>query len=424
MKKVGVSILGLGVVGGGTYRILESHREFFRATQNIDVTVECVLEPNAEKTGALGVPAEKVASNIAEIVANPDVNIIVETIGGVGVAREYVLAALNAGKTVVTSNKELYCKFSHELEHTAKRQNAGLFFEATCVGGVPIVRTLLDGLQANKISSFMGIINGTTNFILTEMAKGTSYADALAEAKKLGYTEADPSADVDGLDASYKLSILSSLAFHTKVPLSKVFREGISSVSVEDIRHGAELGYVLKLLAVGKQTEEGIEVRVHPAFLRKEHPLAAVNGCFNAVYLKGDAAGDMMMYGRGAGDLPTASAIVSDIIYAATHSEYRYSTFKNTEKEEKGVTFIDDFSSAYYVRLSVEDRSGMLAKIGSVLGKAGISINEVVQCGADEENRATVVLVTHETHEYAIRNAVSKLEASIAKVKSVLRVAL
>ena len=220
MKKVGVAILGLGVVGGGTYRILTEHREFYQKTQGVDIVVESVLELNRERALSLGVPEEKIASNIAEIVSNPDVNIVVEVIGGIAAAREFVLAALNAGKTVVTSNKELFCKYSHELERAAKRQNAGLYFEASCVGGVPIIRTLLDGVQGNKISSMMGIINGTTNYILTKMTnEGSSYEECLKEAQRLGYAEADPTADVEGFDAAYKLSILSSLAFHHKSPV-------------------------------------------------------------------------------------------------------------------------------------------------------------------------------------------------------------
>ena len=222
MKKVGVAILGLGIVGGGTYKILTEHREFYKRTQDVDIVVESVLELNSERVKALGVPESAVAGNIAEVVSNPDVNIVVEVIGGIGIAREFVLAALNAGKTVVTSNKELFCKYSHELERAAKRHNAGLYFEASCVGGVPIIRTLLDGLQANNITSMMGIINGTTNYILTKMSEeGASYADVLHDAQKLGYAEADPTADVEGFDAAYKLSILSSIAFHTKVQIGR-----------------------------------------------------------------------------------------------------------------------------------------------------------------------------------------------------------
>ena len=422
MKKVGVAILGLGVVGGGTYEILTKNREFYQKTQNVDISVECVLELNRERALKLGVPEEKIMSNIAEVICNPDVNIVVEVIGGIDAAREFVLAALNAGKTVVTSNRELFCKYSHELERAAKRQNAGLYFEASCVGGVPIIRTLLDGLQANHITSMMGIINGTTNFILTKMSnEGISYEEALKEAQALGYAESNPVADVEGFDAAYKLSILSSLAFHTKVPFSKVFREGITGVTREMIADGKELGYCLKLLAIGKQTDAGIEVRVHPTFVRTGHPLAAVNDSFNAVYLTGDAVGEVMLYGRGAGALPTGSAIVSDVIYAATHSEIRYSTFKNTANAEKDVRFPSDFSSAYYLRIKVSDKTGVLAKIAALFAKYNISIVEMLQKGEGET--ASVTLITHETRELAIRNAVSKINAlEVASVESVLRV--
>ncbi len=423
MKKIGVAILGLGVVGGGTYQILEKHREFYQKTQNVDIEVVSVLEMNRARTESLGVPEEKIAANIAEVVCNPDVNVIVECIGGTAAAKEYTLAALNVGRTVVTSNKELYAKYSHELERAAQRHNAGLFFEASCVGGVPIIRTLLDGLQGNRISSLMGIINGTTNYILTKMTcAGMSYEAALAEAKKLGYAEADPSSDVEGFDAAYKLSILSSLAFHTKVPFSKVFREGITNVSEEDILDGKQLGYVLKLLAIGKNTDAGIEVRVRPTFVRADHPLASVSDGFNAVFVEGDSVGEVMLYGRGAGSLPTGSAIVSDIIYAATHTEIRYSTFKNGEEAEKDVNFVEDFMSAYYLRLSVSDEPGVLAKIASVLGKYHVSIVEMIQ-REKGDGKASIVLVTHATHEFAIKNAVEKINSTeIANVESVLRV--
>lgn len=423
MKKIGVAILGLGVVGGGTYKILTEHREFYKKTQGVDIDVVSVLEINHACAETLGVPEEKIASNIAEVVCNPDVNIVVECIGGVTAAKEYALAALNIGKTVVTSNKELYAKHSHELEHVAKRHNAGLYFEASCVGGVPIIRTLLDGLQGNKINSLMGIINGTTNYILTKMTnEGLSYEEALNEAKTLGYAEADPTADVEGFDAAYKLSILSSLAFHTKVPFSKVFREGITAVSNEDILDGKQLGYVLKLLAIGKNTDAGIEVRVHPTFVRHDHPLASVSDGFNAVFVEGDAVGDVMLYGRGAGSLPTGSAIASDIIYAATHTDMKYSPFKNEEEADKDTNFVDDFMSAYYLRLSAADESGVLAKIASVLGKNHVSIKEMIQ-KKKKGGKASIVLVTHETHELAIKNAVEKINSTeIAQVESVLRV--
>ncbi len=422
MKKVGVAILGLGVVGGGTYRILTEHREFYQATQAIDINIESVLEPNGKKLKELGVPKELIAHNIAEVVCDPDVNLVVECIGGVEAAREYVLDVLYSGKTVVTSNKELIAKYYHELERTAKRHNAGLYFEASCVGGVPILRTLLDGVQSNRITSMMGIINGTTNYILTKMTEeGASYGEALREAQRLGYAEADPDADVEGFDAAYKLSVLSSLAFHTKVPYTKVLREGITDVAAEDIERGKALGYRLKMLAIAKQSETGVEVRVHPAFIKKEHPLASVSGSNNAVFLTGDSVGDLMLYGKGAGDLPTGSAIVSDILYAASRSEPRYSTFKNNANPDKDIKFVTDFASAYYMRLSVTDKTGVLSKIAAIFGKNNISILELLQ--TPENDGATVVIVTHETHEAAVKNAVTKLNASeIAKVEAVLRV--
>ncbi|HIY78513.1 MAG TPA: homoserine dehydrogenase [Candidatus Borkfalkia excrementavium] len=409
MKNVGVAILGLGVVGSGTYKILRDHREFYKETQGVDLSVEGVLEIRKEKALALGIEESKIYDNIAEIVSNPNVDIVVEVIGGVEPAKSFVLAALHSGKTVVTSNKELFCKYWHELEKAAKRTNAGLYFEASCVGGVPIIRTLIDGMQANVISNLTGIINGTTNYILTRMTReGANYQDVLKDAQKLGYAEANPSADVEGYDAAYKLSILSSLAFHKKVPLDKIYREGITEIQSCDIAYGDELGYTLKLLAIGKNGEKGIEVRVHPAFIRKDHPLASVNDSFNAVFLKGDSVGDIMLYGRGAGDLPTGSAIVSDVIYAATHSDVKYATFKNTQQAEPGVKFVNDFRSRYYIRFTAKDRAGVLAKVAGILAKYNISISDLIQKGEGCEN-LPIILITHETNEYSVRRALEKI---------------
>ena len=425
MKTVGVAILGLGVVGGGTYKILTEHREFYRRTQNVDISVECVLELNRQRALDLGVEESRICSNIAEVVSNPNVDIVVEVIGGVEPARSFVLAALHSGKSVVTSNKELFCKYWFELEKAAKRTNVGLYFEASCVGGVPIIRTLIDGMQANVVNNLTGIINGTTNYILTRMAReGLDYSEALKDAQALGYAEKDPTADVEGYDATYKLSILASLAFHTKVPLDKIYREGITDISRQDIAYGEELGYVLKLLAIGKNDGEGnIEVRVHPAFIRKDHPLASVSDSFNAVFLKGDCVGDIMLYGRGAGALPTGSAIVSDVIYAATHSDPKYAAFKNTQLAEKGVRFVSDFKSRYYIRFTAKDRPGVLAKVAGIFAKYNISIIDLIQKGEDMEN-IPIILITHETGELSVRHALEKIAAleDVVEVNSVIRV--
>ncbi len=425
MKTIGVAILGLGVVGSGTYKILMEHREFYKRTQNVDISVESVLEINRQRALDLGVEESKISDNIAEVVSNPNVDIVVEVIGGVEPARSFVLAALHSGKTVVTSNKELFCKYWHELEKAAKRTNAGLYFEASCVGGVPIIRTLIDGMQANVLHELTGIINGTTNYILTRMTReGLGYQEALKDAQALGYAEKNPTADVEGYDAAYKLSILASLAFHTKVPLDKIYREGITEISRQDIAYGDELGYVLKLLAIGKNDGAGnIEVRVHPAFIRKDHPLASVNDSFNAVFLKGDSVGDIMLYGRGAGALPTGSAIVSDVIYAATHSEAKYATFKNTQSAEQGVKFVTDFKSRYYIRFTAKDRPGVLAKVAGIFAKYNISIIDLIQKGEDMDT-IPIILITHETGELAVRRAMDKIGQleDVTEVNSVIRV--
>ncbi len=425
MKKVGVAILGLGVVGGGTYKMLTEHREFYKKNHNIDIVVESVLERNRERAVSLGVEKSVIAESIEDICSNSDVYIVVEVMGGIEPAKTFVLAALNAGKSVVTSNKELFCKFWHELEKAAKLNGCGLFYEATCVGGVPVIRTLLDNLQGNKISSIMGIINGTTNYILTKMTDcGVSYNEVLKEAQSLGYAEADPTADVEGYDAVYKLSILSSLSFHTKVPYTKIYREGITNIDSDDLRYGKHLGYILKLLAIGKNTDSGIEVRVHPAFIKSTHPLAGVNDSYNAVYITGDCVENVMLYGRGAGALPTASAIVGDVIYCATHNNFNYSTFDNTESGDLAVNFVTDFSGAYYMRLKAQDKAGVLSKVTSVLSKHNISVAQVIQESGRADGTVPIILVTHETYENDVQKAVKEInsDGGFASVSAVIRV--
>ena len=325
---------------------------------------------------------------------------------------------------MVTSNKELYCKYSHELEKAAKKNKVGLFYEATCVGGVPVIRALLDNLQGNKITSIMGIINGTTNYILSKMSdKGASYEEVLKEAQLLGYAEANPTNDVEGYDSAYKLSILSSLSFHTKVPYTEIYREGITKINIADIKYAKQFGYALKLLALGKDGENGIEVRVHPALIKSTHPLAGVNDSYNAVYIAGDSVENVMLYGRGAGALPTGSAIVGDIIYCATHPNHSYSTFKNTENADPSTKFVKNFESEYYIRLSAKDKAGVLSKITSLLGKHSISVSQVVQDKGETEGQAPLIMITHETKEHNIEKAVADINATgIAEVNSVLRV--
>ena len=265
MKKVGIALLGLGTVGGGTYKILEKNHEAFKKYEGLDIEVLHVLERNMKRVEELGVNPDIVSTDIDNVVNNKDISIVCEFFGGIEPARTFLIKALEAGKSIVTANKELFSKHWHELEAAAKRGKAGLYFEASCVGGVPIIRTITEGMQANTILSIKGIINGTTNYILSAMSEnGTSYEDALKSAQELGYAEFDPTADVEGFDASYKLSILSTLSYHKKVPVQRVYREGITKISVDDINTGKKLGYTLKLLAISKNNNGKIEARVHP----------------------------------------------------------------------------------------------------------------------------------------------------------------
>ena len=423
MKKVGVAILGLGVVGGGTYKILTDNKEYFKKTQNLDVTVECVLEKNLERAKALGISTSRVASSIEEVITNPNVDIVVEVIGGIEPAKTFVIKALMSGKSVVTSNKELFAKHWSELEAEAKKMQVGLYFEASCVGGVPIIRTLQEGMQANKITSLKGIINGTTNYILTKMTnEGGSYEDALKEAQRLGYAEFNPTADVEGFDATYKLSILASLAFNTKISFENIYKEGITQISKEDIKFGKELGYTIKLLAIGKNTENGVEVRVHPTFVNDKNPLASVNDSFNAVHLIGDSVGEIMLYGRGAGALPTGSAIVSDVIYAAKHDECYYASFDNSINGQKKTKFVSDFTSQYYVRLLVKDEAGVLSKITTSFAKNMISIKQVKQVVA-VDGKAQGIITVQECNESVMNKSLEKLKnlPEVLCVESLIR---
>lgn len=421
MKKTGVALLGLGTVGGGTYRILQQNRELIKKAHGLDIEVIKILDRDYNKSDALNVDRAKVTFDIDDIISDPSIGIVAEAIGGINPAKSFLIKALEAGKSVVTANKELCAKCWDELNAAAKKGKAGFYFEASCVGGVPIIRTLMDGMQANNILEMKGIVNGTTNYILSAMTQcGTEYSDALKEAQKLGYAEANPTADVDGFDASYKISILSTLAFHKHVPLEKVYREGISSISVEDINYGKELGMTLKLLAIAKNNGGKIEARVHPAFVDNAHPLATVSGSFNAVHLLGDMVGDIMLYGRGAGDLPTGSAIVSDIVYAANKGGAKYNYNNGTFKDSD---FADDFTCKYYIRMNVSDKSGTLGKIATVFGKNKVSLQSVLQKDV-KDGFAPIVFTTHETGEKNMQKALAAVKEldSVIDVAAVIRI--
>lgn len=424
MKKVYIAIMGIGTVGGGTFRIIRDNSEFLKKTQGVDYAVKKVLDKSVERIKSFGIPDEAVAASIDEIVNDSDISIVVETMGGVEPAKTFITKVLESGKSVVTANKELISKHWPELEAAAKRGKAGLYIEASCVGGVPIIRTLQESMQANHITEIVGIINGTTNYILTKMTEeGMSYEDALKEAQLLGYAEFDPTSDVEGFDASYKLSILSSISFHTCIPNKTVYREGITGVKKEDIQAGLEFGCRLKLLAIGKRHGKKVEVRVHPTFVPAEHPLASVSGAFNAVFLKGDFVDDIMLYGRGAGADPTGSAIVSDIIYASKRAKPLYNDFNNDGEVARGITIATDFESKYYISLNVKDELGLLSAIAGVFGSNKISVESVRQTSLSG-GTAILSFMTHEAKESNMNKALSKIEAlkNVNKVESLIRV--
>lgn len=423
MKKVGVALLGLGTVGGGTYQILTSKRDYIRENDGIDIEVKCVLEKNLERCKELGVNPDIVFSDIKAVTENPNIQIVAEFFGGIEPARSFLIAALESGKSVVTANKEMFAKCWIELEAAARKGGAGLYFEASCVGGVPIIRTLTDSMQGNAITSLKGIVNGTTNYILSRMSdEGVDYQTCLKAAQELGYAEANPTADVDGFDAMYKNSILSSLAYKRRVPIEKIYREGISHIAVEDLKYGKELGYTLKLLAISKNRNGKIEARVHPSFLPDDHPLSSVKGSFNAVFINGDNVDDIMLYGRGAGALPTGSAIVGDIVFAAGKESPRMFPWENDGDIDDSL-FATDFTSKYYIRLVVTDEEGTLSKITGVFGKNNVSLATVLQ-KLSTGKEAEIIFVTHETKESVVKKSIKEIEqlSGVNNVVALIRV--
>ena len=321
-KKIRVAILGSGTVGTGVYKIIQNQKDEFPHKIGSELEVAKILVRNINKQRE-GIPSEILTDKWSDIINDDDISIIIEVMGGIEPAKTYISEALTKGKNVVTANKDLMAEYGHELLETAAAHNCDLLFEAAVAGGIPIIRPIKQFLAANKITEIMGIINGTTNFILTKMTEeGMEFEDALKLATELGYAEADPTADIEGLDAGRKIAILASIAFNSRVSFSDVYTEGISKITAKDIKYAKELGCVIKLIATAKNTETGIEVRVTPMFIPVSHPLASVNDSFNAVFVHGDALGDAMFYGRGAGELPTASAVMGDVIDVCRNTVY------------------------------------------------------------------------------------------------------
>jgi homoserine dehydrogenase len=427
VKQYQAAILGFGTVGSGVYRVLTENGGQITHREGVEITVRRILVRDFEHEPNLGLaPRELFTTAFDEIAGDPEIGIVIECMGGIEPARTFILRALGAGKTVVTSNKEVMSKHWPEFERAAKSTGAGLYLEATVGGGIPVLRTILSSMQANNITRVMGIINGTTNYILTQMTEcGQSFEDALREAQKLGYAEANPTADVEGYDAMYKLSILSSMAFHAHMPVEVIYREGITKLTKADFETAQLLGYQIKLLAIGKKEGPRIEVRVHPTMIPAGHPLASVRGVFNAVFLTGNAVDDVMLYGRGAGCLPTASAVVSDVVYAChADKRHQYMTFLNNPDISSEVELVRDFSCIYCIRLHVVDKPGTMAAIAGVFADHGVSLKSVVQLGKTDGTSSHITFLTHMAQEFAVREALEEIEAldCVNETESLIRV--
>lgn len=424
-KVIRIGLMGLGTVGRGVYRILKDNSLGVRQKVGAGIEIKKILVRDPAKSRDLNLDPALLTTDYQDIIGDPEIDLVVELIGGVDQAFPYGLAALKEGKSLITANKDMIALYGKELFETAEAHRAEVLFEASVAGGVPIIRPLKECLAANRIQQVIGIINGTTNYMLTRMTEeGLDFQEVLREAQTLGYAEADPSADVEGYDAARKLAILSSIAFNVRVPLEKVFVEGITKISAVDIAYAGELHCVVKLLGIAKETDEGLELRVHPALLAESHPLAAVNDVYNAIFIRGDAVGDVMFYGRGAGELPTASAVVADVMSAARHLLYNVPGIVNcTCFEEKSIKPMGTTLTKYYVRLQAVDKPKVLAGISSVFGDNEVSLASVIQ-KQNSENKAEIVLVTHEVWEENLQKALQAIKelATVYEITSVIRV--
>ena len=425
MRAVRVGLIGLGTVGSGVVEILRRHGEDFRRRAGVEVELVRFADRTTERFASLGLPAEACSTDWHDVIVDESVDVVIELIGGTGVAKEVVLAALGAGKSVVTANKALMATSGEEVMEAAEAAGVDIAFEASVGGGIPIIGPLKHSLVSNEIQTVMGIVNGTTNYMLTRMAEnGLDYATALAEAQAKGFAEADPTADVDGHDAAAKIAILSSIAFNSRVLMGQVPTEGIRDLGPEDISYAREMGYAIKLLAIARRMPDGIDVRVHPTMIRTSHPLASVNGVYNAIYVIGDAVGETMFFGEGAGSLPAASAVVGDLIEVARRIQTGCAPVVGcTCTEHLVVRDMAELETEYYVRLEVADQPGVLAAVASVFGAHGVSIGSVIQKRA-EDGVAQIVYVTHLAREADVSSALAEIEALdvTTRIASIIRV--
>lgn len=423
MKKIKIGLLGLGTVGTGVYKLIHMRSDIMEKTIGAGLEIKKILVHNKNKKRD-GVDESLLTDDWQEIVNDDEIQIIVEVIGGIEPAKTMILEALKHGKNVVSANKDLIAEHGRELLDTAQKYGKDFLFEAAVAGGIPIIRPLKQCLAANEISDVLGIVNGTTNYILTKMTEdGMEFSDALKQAQDLGFAEADPTADVEGLDAGRKVAIMASIAFHSRVVFSDVYTEGITKITAADIAYANEFDSVIKLLGVARNTESGIEVGVYPVMLPKDHPLASVRDSFNAVFIHGDAVDDAMFYGRGAGEMPTASAVTGDVIDVArdleSHCTGRISC---TCYRQIPVKDFGEARNKFFLRMQVANQPGVLAQIATVFGEHKVSIARVVQKNAMTD-KAELVVATEKVKERHMKEAIRELEQmdTIYEVSSVIR---
>jgi len=419
MKPIKVGLLGIGTVGGGTWTVLARNQEEISGRAGRAIRISVVADKEVAKARKLTGGKARVVADAFEVVRDPEVDIVVELIGGYTVARELVLAAIRNGKHVVTANKALLATHGNEIFAAAQKKNVMVAFEGAVAGGIPIIKALREGLTANRIEWIAGIINGTSNFILSEMRdKGLAFDMVLKQAQKLGYAEADPTFDIEGVDAAHKLTIMAAIAFGIPMQLDRCYREGIAKLTQEDIRYAEQLGYRIKLLGITKRVKEGIELRVHPTLIPARRLIANVEGVMNAVLVKGDAVGATMYYGAGAGAEPTGSAVVADLVdvtrlhTADPEQRVPHLAFRPDRMSNIRILPMDAVVTSYYLRMRVRDRPGVLADVTRILADASISIDAMIQREpAEGEKLVDIIMLTHETREKNVNAAIRKIEA-------------
>jgi homoserine dehydrogenase len=432
MKPINVGLLGIGTVGGGTWAVLARNHEEISRRAGRDIRISVVADKEVDKARRLTGGAARVTADAFEVVRDPEIDIVIELIGGYTVAKDLVLAAIENGKHVVTANKALLATHGNEIFAAAQKKGVMVAFEGAVAGGIPIIKALREGLTANRIEWIAGIINGTSNFILSEMRdKGLPFDAVLKEAQRLGYAEADPTFDIEGVDAGHKLTIMSAIAFGIPMQFDKCYKEGISKLTQADIRYAEQLGYRIKLLGITKRTEQGIELRVHPTLIPARRLIANVEGVMNAVLVKGDAVGPTMYYGAGAGAEPTASAVVADLVdVTRLHTadpEHRvpHLAFQPDRMSSLKVLPMDEVVTSYYLRMRVEDRPGVLADITRILADTSISIDAMVQREpAEGEEQVDIIMLTHQTKEKQVNAAIAKIEELPVVTGKVTRIRL